>query len=140
LLFNAANLKEIKEMKVVRLMKGSFLILLLALPLASLETPNIEAQSFDICLQDDGNSAVMLRINSSTGDYQFCTGSVFTGKGNVTKSGSVITLQNAAADRRIIASVDTSARSGTATFQSPPGTTRGTIRDSNTTNSSCSCR
>src|SRR5437870_2244870 len=88
------------KMKLFRLIKLGFLGLLLALLLSSLETTIIEAQSFDICLQDDSNSAVMLRFNSTTGDYQFCTGSVFTGKGSVTRSGSVITLQNAAADRR----------------------------------------
>jgi hypothetical protein len=112
----------------------------LTLLFTSQQSPVVEAQEFDVCLQDDSNPQVMLRLNSSTGDYQFCSGSVFTGKGKVTRAGSVISLQNAAADRRIIARVDTASHNGTATFQSPPGTTRGTIKDSNTANSSCSCR
>src|SRR5689334_14507411 len=124
-------MRRIQEMKVFRLLKVSVLILPLLLS-SGRQARAITAQDFDVCLQDDSNSAVVLRFNSKTGDYQFCAGSVFTGKGTVTKSGSVIALQNAAADRRIVARIDTATHSGTASFQSPPGTNRGTIRDSNT--------
>src|SRR5262245_20768941 len=100
--------------------------LLLVFLLTGSEQVVSQAQSFDICLQDDSNANIVLRFNSSTGDYQFCIGSVFTGKASVSRAGNVFTLQNAAADRRIIARVDTAAGNGTATLQSPPGTTRGT--------------
>lgn len=99
------------------------------------------AQSFDVCLEDDAYKGSALRFNSRTGDYRFCAGGyVSSGRGSVTKMGSVVALQHNAADRRVIGRIDTSAKNGSAMLQSPPGMAKGTVRDSNTSNSSCACR
>lgn len=99
------------------------------------------AQSFDVCLEDDGNKGNALRFSSTTGEYMVCAGgNSFSGTGSVSKSGSGITLQHLAADRRLAARVDTSAKKGSASFQSPPGKTLGTIGDGNTSDSGCRCR
>jgi hypothetical protein len=100
----------------------------------------VGAQSFDVCLTDDGSGA-SLRFSSSSGDYSFCGGGkTLSGTGSVSKSGTITTLQQNAADRRITARINTSAKNGSASVQSPVGKTIGTIADTDTGNSSCSCR
>ena len=100
----------------------------------------VEAQSFDICLTDDGGGAA-LRFSSTSGEYSFCGGGkTLSGTGSVTKSGGVISLHQNAADRRITARISTSAKNGSASVQSPVGKTIGSIADSDTANSNCSCR
>ncbi|HEY0427643.1 MAG TPA: hypothetical protein VGC76_07650 [Pyrinomonadaceae bacterium] len=100
----------------------------------------VEAQSFDVCLTDDGSGA-SLRFSSSSGDYMFCNGGkTLSGTGSIMNRGGVISLQQDAADRRVSARVSTSAKNGSASVQSPVGKTIGTIADTNTANSSCSCR
>jgi hypothetical protein len=100
-----------------------------------------EAQSFDTCITDDGDSGASLRFNSGNGDYMFCAGGkTFTGTGSVTKMGKVITLQHSAADRRLAASVNTGTRTGSGMIQSPVGKTVGSVSDRNTTDSACQCR
>ena len=99
------------------------------------------AQSFDICIEDDTNKANALRINSSSGDYMMCAGGgSFSGRGAVSRQGSVINFQHQSADRRLSARVDTSSRQASASFQSPPGKTLGNVRDGNTSDSACRCR
>jgi hypothetical protein len=96
---------------------------------------------FNGCLQDDSNAAIVLLFNTVTGDYRFCcNGTVFTGKGVVVKQGSTWTLTHNAMDRRVSASLDASQNRGSASLQSPPGTTKCAITDRNLTNNSCSCQ
>lgn len=100
----------------------------------------VEAQSFDVCLTDDSGGA-SLRFSSTSGAYMFCGGGkTLSGTGSVTSRGGVITLQQDVADRRISARISTSAKNGSASVQAPVGKTIGQIADSDTANSSCSCR
>ena len=97
---------------------------------------------FDRCIQDDSNGAI-LRINTTTGAYQFtdCGGLTVSGTGTITRRGGVINLQHNATDRRVIATIDTSANRATATIQSLSlGRTFFSIIDRNTTNDTCACR
>jgi uncharacterized delta-60 repeat protein len=95
---------------------------------------------FNACLQDDATPTTVILFNTFTGDYRFCcNGSVFTGKGSIVKQGSIYTLTHNPADRRVLARLDNSTKTGTASLQSPPGTTRCTISDRNTANNSCQC-
>lgn len=99
-----------------------------------------QAQSFDTCITDDSGGAA-LRFNSGNGDYMFCAGGkTFTGSGSVAKIGKVITLQHNAADRRLVASVNTGTRTGSGMMQSPVGKSVGAISDRNTADSTCQCR
>ena len=96
--------------------------------------------TFDVCLQDDSNPATVLLINSQTGDYRFCCGSmVFTGRGTITVRGCTISLQHNPGDRRLAASVDKSIFRGSAALQFPPGVIKCTITDTDTRNNGCLC-
>ena len=98
------------------------------------------AINYDVCLQDDNNSATVLRFNSTTGEYRFCGGgATYTGTGVVSRKGSTITLQHNTNDRKLQASIDTSQNFGKASLQSPPNALRGTIIDGDTRNNTCSC-
>jgi hypothetical protein len=95
--------------------------------------------TFDVCIQDDGNPAIVLLFNSTTGQYVFCCdGTVYTGTGTVKKKGSLITLNHNPPDRRLTANV-TLGGTGNATLQSPPGTLRCVITDRDVTNNTCNC-
>ncbi|MEN3332220.1 MAG: serine protease [Blastocatellia bacterium] len=96
---------------------------------------------FDLCIQDESNGN-LLQINSTTGDYQFtnCAGLTIGGIGTLTKRGSQITLQHNAADRRVMASLDTSAKRATASIQLLSQGRMFSITDRNITNNSCACR
>lgn len=103
-------------------------------------TCSFTVTTFDVCLQDDSNPATVLLFNSRTGDYRFCCGGiVLTGRGTVIIKGCTISLQHNPFDRRVLALVDKAALRGNASLQFPPGTTRCTITDRNTTNNSCAC-
>jgi uncharacterized delta-60 repeat protein len=96
--------------------------------------------SFDLCLQDDSNPNSVLQFNSTTGDYQVCCGgSVFTGKGVVTRRGSSFTLEDNTNGRRVLAKIDESAHKGSASIQTSSGGPLCSIRDTNTTNNTCAC-
>jgi hypothetical protein len=99
----------------------------------------IVANPFDICLQDDGNGNMFL-FNSTTGEYRFtnCSGFTLGGTGSLTKRGGFITLQHNAADRRVLARIDTTVNKGIAIIQLR---SQGTfiITDKNTTNNTCAC-
>ena len=99
-----------------------------------------DGNSFDICLQDDGGSN-LLQLNSTTGDYLFtnCSGFTTGGTAALTKRGGVITLQQNAPDRRLLATVDASANKGTASMQVFSKGATFTITDRNTLNNTCSC-
>jgi hypothetical protein len=95
---------------------------------------------FNVCLQDNTNPNNVLLFNSVTGDYLFCcNGTTFTGRGKVTRRGQVITLDQATTDRRVTGRIDGTAKTGSASLQSPPGTLRCTITDSNTADNTCNC-
>ena len=98
-------------------------------------------QPFTSCIQDGSNGAI-LQLNSTTGDYLFtnCRGVTISGTGTLIKRGSMLSLQDMRADRRVVAKVDGSARQGTASVQlfSPLGTF--TIIDRNTADNTCSCQ
>jgi hypothetical protein len=96
--------------------------------------------SFDLCLQDDGGRGI-LKINSTTGDYLFtnCNGVTLAGTGTLISRGGIITLQHYAADRRLLATLNTSARKGTATIQLFSPRAMFTLTDRNLTNNTCNC-
>jgi len=96
--------------------------------------------SFDLCLQDDGGRGI-LKINSSTGDYLFtnCSGVTLAGTGTLVRRGGIITLQHYAVDRRVLATLNTGARKGTATIQLFSPRSMFTLTDRNLTNNTCSC-
>ena len=97
--------------------------------------------AFDLCLQDDGNRDT-LRVNTTTGVYQFtsCRNSLMLdGTGTIFRRGSLVTLQHNAADRRVLAKVDTSVNKATASIQVFSLGTTFTIMDRSTINNSCAC-
>jgi hypothetical protein len=105
------------------------------------QLPTAQAQGFDICLEDDSDKGASIKINSSTADYLFCVGGKsFSGRGSLVKSAGVIVLQHLAADRSLSVRIDTAAKNGTASFESPAGKTLGTIKDGNTADSKCLCK
>jgi hypothetical protein len=94
------------------------------------------APSYDKLIQDDSNGA-MLRFNSITGEYLFsrCSdGFTLTGIGTVTKTGCLYKLTHNPSDRRVLASLDTCQKKGSASLQFPVGTTAMTITDRDTSN------
>lgn len=95
---------------------------------------------FDICIQDDIGGSI-LRINSITGDYQFtnCSGFSLSGTGGLVKRGGLVTLQHYAADRRVLARIDSSVSRATASVQLLSPSTTFTITDRNTANNTCAC-
>jgi len=96
--------------------------------------------TFNICLQDDSNPAIVILLNSFTGDYLFCVnGSTWTGRGTVQKQGNLYTLTHNTPGRRVLAKYDGSQNKGTASLQSPVGTMTATISDRDTRNNACSC-
>jgi hypothetical protein len=95
---------------------------------------------FNVCLQDDSNQGTVLLWNTQTGAYKFCCGGTsYTGTGTVVNKGNIYTLKHNPIDRRVAATLDGASNKGTASLQSPPGTSRCTITDRNVTNNSCIC-
>ncbi|HJQ26366.1 MAG TPA: LamG-like jellyroll fold domain-containing protein [Blastocatellia bacterium] len=95
---------------------------------------------FSGCLQDDSNPSNVVLFNAQTGDYRFCcNGTAFTGRGTVSVRGCVVEITHNTADRRVLIKADFSAKTGTASLQTPPGTLRCTITDRNTSNNTCQC-
>ncbi|HXI91978.1 MAG TPA: right-handed parallel beta-helix repeat-containing protein [Blastocatellia bacterium] len=95
---------------------------------------------FDICIQDDSTGNIF-EFNSTTGDYQFtnCSGLTLSGIGSLIQRGSIITLQQYASDRRVLARIDASVNKGTASIQLFSPSTTFTIIDRNTANNTCAC-
>jgi parallel beta-helix repeat protein len=100
----------------------------------------VEVVTFDLCLQDESNGSI-LRVDSATGQYQFtdCSGVAVVGTGTLSVRGCVITLQHTAEDRRVLARIDTCAKSGTASIQLFSQGRTFTITDRNTANNTCAC-
>src|SRR5262249_30817108 len=97
------------------------------------------APTYDMCLQDDSNGST-LSLNTTTGDYIFTCGNCVKkiGTGTLSVMGCTVTLSHNPSDRRVTASVNKCTRTGTASLQSPPGTTQCSIRDTNRAAESCS--
>ncbi|MBI3654448.1 MAG: HYR domain-containing protein [Acidobacteria bacterium] len=103
-------------------------------------TCSFRVNVFDVCLQDDNNPTNVLVFNSTTGDYRFCcNGTTITGKGTVTIKGCSISLQHNTSNRRVTAMVDKTVFRGSASLQSPPGTTACTLVDRDIRNNACAC-
>jgi hypothetical protein len=101
----------------------------------------IQGPAFDICLQDD-SSRDILRINSTTGEYQFIgciSGLMLSGTGRLTSGGGIITLQHSLSDRRLLARLDIARNRGTASIQIFSLGRTITITDRDTSNNSCAC-
>ena len=93
----------------------------------------------DSVMRDDSSGSTLM-FSSVTGDYILCCGgSTFSGKGTVTKKGSVVTLVHNPPGRRLQATLDQATKRGSASFQSPVGVTICTITDRNTADSPCTC-
>jgi hypothetical protein len=95
---------------------------------------------YDVCIQDD-NKRDTMRINTTTGEYQFkkcSTGPSLAGVGTVTRRGSSITLQVTTNDRRVTVTIDGASGKATAAVQL---TSTGTfsITDRNIANNTCAC-
>jgi hypothetical protein len=104
-------------------------------------TCNFTVTVSNLCLQDDSNPASVFSGNTTTGAYTFCCGgTTFTGIAQITRRGNVVTFTHNVGDRRVTATIDGGQFKGTASLQSPPGTTRCTILDRDTRNNSCVCR
>jgi uncharacterized delta-60 repeat protein len=97
--------------------------------------------AFDVCLQDNSSPSTVLLWNSVSGAYRFCCkGVVYTGVGKLGRQGCIFTLDHTTLDRRVRGTADKSAHAGNASIQSPAGTTRCTITDSDIRNNACSCQ
>jgi len=96
--------------------------------------------SFDLCIQDDSNGSIF-KINVSTGNYEFtnCSGLTLRGIGSLVVKGGVITLKHYAADRRVLAKIDSSVNKGTASIQILGQGTIFTLIDRNISNNTCAC-
>jgi len=94
--------------------------------------------SFDICIQDDSNGGI-LRINSTTGNYEFtnCSGFAASGTGGLIKRGSTIILEQYTGDRRLFARIDGGVNRATAFIQAQGMTF--TITDRNSADDTCAC-
>jgi len=98
---------------------------------------------FDGRLEDDFegcNNTVL--FNTFTGDYRWCChGTIFTGRGKVTRSADSFTLAHNPADRRVLITLAAGAPTpaGNAGLQSPPGTVRCVIQDRDIRNDFCVC-
>ena len=95
---------------------------------------------FDICLQDESNGN-LLRVNSTTGAYEFtdCKGVTIGGTGRITRRGCLITLEVNGPDRRVLARIDTCMKSGTASVQLFSTGRNFSVFDRNIANNTCAC-
>jgi serine protease len=105
------------------------------------EFTGIAGIPFDMCLQNDSGGYIFL-FNSATGEYQFtnCNGFAIGGTGSLIKRGGIITLQDNASDRRVLARIDTSVKRGTASIHLLSQGRVFTIIDRNTANNTCACK
>jgi len=96
--------------------------------------------ALQFCIQDQSNGNV-LSVNLTTGEYQFinCQGVTLGGTATMTKKGCVVTLQHTSANGRLIARIDTCAKTGTASFQAFSPATTFTIIDRDSSNNTCAC-
>jgi hypothetical protein len=100
-------------------------------------------ETFNFCVQDD-NTGDFIRFNSVTGEYftqQCSTGFTAHGFGMVTTNGSVVTLQHFTTGTFNSVSVNTSTNTGSGAIRMRNGLSivAYNIKDSNTTNNTCTC-
>ena len=122
-------------------------------------TATVVTYSWSMDVKIEGENCIRhLRFNSATGDYTFnCAGcssmmsdgtfmtreqfAVFSiapiGRGTVTQTGCIITLEHNAPDRRVMATFDQCTKTGTATVDAPANKAKFTITDRNTTDNTC---
>jgi hypothetical protein len=108
-------------------------------PDLSFQIIGADASAFDLCIQDD-SSGTILRINSTTGEYEYtnCSGFTLGGAGGLIKRGStIIILQQYAGDRRVFAKIDVGVNRATAYIQAQGMTF--TITDRNIADDTCAC-
>jgi hypothetical protein len=95
-------------------------------------------RSFDLCIQSDSVNATLL-FNSQTGDYLLCCGGqIYSGRGVISRRGSILTLEALNGARRLQAKLDQSSKRGTVSMQSG-GAVLCTITDRDFTNNHCVC-
>lgn len=96
--------------------------------------------SFDLCVQDDSSTGV-LKLNSTTGDYEFtnCAGVVLGGTGALRIKGCSMSLEDIRPDRRLLAKMDRCSMKATASLQVFAQGRTFSITDRNTSNNTCSC-
>jgi hypothetical protein len=94
-------------------------------------------------LQDDSEGcADTVLFNTVTGDYRWCChGTIYTGRGKITRAGDTIRLEHIAVDRRVRIDLSTGSfpPSGNAALQSPAGTIRCVLVDRDIRNDTCVC-
>jgi HYR domain-containing protein/pre-peptidase len=94
-------------------------------------------------MQDDSEGCDnSVLFNTLTGDYRWCChGTIYTGRGKVTKLGNTFTIEHNPADRRVLIHLSAGSfpPSGNASLQSPAGTIRCVIQDRDTRNDTCVC-
>lgn len=103
--------------------------------------PKTCGPAFDLCIQDDSNTNI-LRINSTTGEYQFanCGGILAQGTATLTRKGCLTTLQQYGPDKRFLARIDSCQNNATASLQLLSLGALLTITDRNTLDDPCVCR
>ena len=96
--------------------------------------------SFDMCVQDEGNGTV-LKINSTTGEYQFtnCNNITLSGTGTLRLQGCKLELNDSRSDRKLRVEVNSCAGKGTALLKVLTSGEMFTINDKNTTDNTCAC-
>jgi len=96
--------------------------------------------SFDLCIQDDSTGSV-LKINTTTGEYQFsnCSGLLVGGTAYISRKAGTISLQQYGPDRRLVAKIDGGTHKANATLQLLPQGSTYLLTDRNTLNNTCSC-
>jgi HYR domain-containing protein/carboxypeptidase family protein len=94
-------------------------------------------------MQDDFEGcANTVLFNTLTGDYRWCChGTIYTGRGKVTKLGNTFKIEHNPSDRRVLINLSAGSfpPSGNASLQSPPGTIKCVIQDRDTRNDTCVC-
>jgi len=95
---------------------------------------------FDLCLQDVSVSSLFL-LDSVTGQYEFktCGGLMVAGTGAIARKGGVLSLQDQAPDRSILATFDLHANTGSAAIQLLSKHKVFKITDKDTQASTCVC-
>jgi hypothetical protein len=94
-------------------------------------------------LEDDSEGcADTVLFNTITGDYRWCChGTIFTGRGKITRAADTIRLEHVAVDRRVRIDLSTGSfpPSGNAALQSPAGTIKCVLVDRDIRNDTCVC-
>jgi hypothetical protein len=114
-------------------------------------TATVVTYSMDVKIEGE-NCVRHLSFSSSTGDYIFsCPGCATTrddlviavyslapiGKGTLTQTGCTLTLEHNTPERRVLATIDQCANTGTASVEIPANKVKFTITDRNTTDNTC---